>query len=177
MREAVFDPPRCPPTPQAPSEQGGADAGSELGLHRPARYERDRQSASAAAARLARAVERRQRDRGEPDDRPQFRSPGMAIAQGTENAYDTATGCTLLVPQGSRLIGHYNSVVAFGQSRALLIWQRLLLPDGSSIELDNLPATDGAGYSAWKTGSTSTTGGCSQASASRRCLAWERSSP
>lgn len=72
--------------------------------------------------------------------------PGLVVAQVTENVYDTVTGSTLLIPQGSRLIGVYDSVVAFGQSRALLVWQRILLPDGSSIEIDNLPATDVAGY-------------------------------
>jgi type IV secretion system protein VirB10 len=56
------------------------------------------------------------------------------------------TGRALLIPQGSRLIGTYDSVIAFGQSRALLVWQRIILPDGSSIEIDNLPATDTAGY-------------------------------
>ncbi|MES2255520.1 MAG: TrbI/VirB10 family protein [Pseudomonadota bacterium] len=73
--------------------------------------------------------------------------PGMVVAQVTENLYDTATGQTLLVPQGSRLIGSCDSVVAFGQSRALLVWQRIIMPDGSSIQIDNLPATDAAGYS------------------------------
>ncbi|MES2904298.1 MAG: TrbI/VirB10 family protein [Pseudomonadota bacterium] len=73
--------------------------------------------------------------------------PGMVIAQVTEHAYDSATGQTILVPQGARLIGRYDSVVAFGQSRALLIWQRIIFPDGSSIQLDNLPATDSQGYS------------------------------
>jgi type IV secretion system protein VirB10 len=72
--------------------------------------------------------------------------PGMVTAQVTENVYDTVTGHTLLIPQGSRLIGSYDSVVAFGQSRALLVWQRIVMPDGSSIQIDNLPATDAAGY-------------------------------
>jgi len=72
--------------------------------------------------------------------------PGMVIAQVTENVYDTVTGAILLIPQGSRLIGSYDSVVAFGQKRALLVWQRLILPDGSSLLIDNLPATDAAGY-------------------------------
>lgn len=72
--------------------------------------------------------------------------PGMVTAQVTENVYDSVTGRTLLVPQGSRLIGSYDSVVAFGQSRALLVWQRIVMPDGSSIQIDNLPATDAAGY-------------------------------
>jgi type IV secretion system protein TrbI len=72
--------------------------------------------------------------------------PGMVTAQVTQNVFDTVTGSILLVPQGARLIGKYDSVVAFGQRRALVIWQRLILPDGSSLRLDNMPATDAAGY-------------------------------
>lgn len=71
--------------------------------------------------------------------------PGLVTAQVTENVYDTVTGRVLLIPQGARLIGAYDSVVAYGQSRALLVWQRIVFPDGSSIEIDNLPATDAAG--------------------------------
>jgi type IV secretion system protein VirB10 len=72
--------------------------------------------------------------------------PGLVVAQVTENVHDTVTGRILLIPQGSRLIGTYDSVVAFGQSRALLVWRRIVMPDGSSIEIDNLPATDTSGY-------------------------------
>lgn len=72
--------------------------------------------------------------------------PGLVTAQVTENTYDSATGRTLLIPQGSRLIGSYDSVVAFGQSRALIVWQRIILPDGSSLRIDNVPATDPSGY-------------------------------
>lgn len=72
--------------------------------------------------------------------------PGMVTAQVTQNVYDTVTGRILLVPQGSRLVGKYDSVVAFGQKRALVVWQRLILPDGSSVRLDNMPATDPSGY-------------------------------
>lgn len=72
--------------------------------------------------------------------------PGLVTAQVTENAYDSVTGRILLLPQGSRLVGSYDSVVAFGQSRALVVWQRIVLPDGSSIRIDNVPATDTAGY-------------------------------
>ncbi|MEN7537242.1 TrbI/VirB10 family protein [Aurantiacibacter flavus] len=72
--------------------------------------------------------------------------PGMVVAQVTEPVFDTVTGRILLIPQGSRLIGSYDSVVAFGQRRALLVWQRIILPDGSSVQIDNLPATDSAGY-------------------------------
>ncbi len=72
--------------------------------------------------------------------------PGLAVAQVTENVYDTVTGRILLIPQGSRLVGSYDSVVAFGQKRALLVWQRIVMPNGTSIQIDNLPATDQAGY-------------------------------
>jgi type IV secretion system protein TrbI len=72
--------------------------------------------------------------------------PGLVTAQVTENVYDSPTGRILLLPQGARLIGSYDSVVAFGQSRALLVWQRIIMPDGSSIQIDNAPATDASGY-------------------------------
>ncbi len=72
--------------------------------------------------------------------------PGFVIGQVTENVYDTVTGRYLLVPQGTKIIGKYDSVVAFGQKRALVVWQRLIRPDGSSIVIDNLPATDEGGY-------------------------------
>ncbi|WP_129794007.1 TrbI/VirB10 family protein [Sphingosinicella sp. CPCC 101087] len=71
---------------------------------------------------------------------------GTMIAQVTEPVRDSATGRTVLVPQGARLIGSYDSVVAYGQRRAMILWQRIVLPDGSSIRLDNVPATDLAGY-------------------------------
>jgi type IV secretion system protein TrbI len=72
--------------------------------------------------------------------------PGMVIAQVTEPVFDTVTGQILLVPQGTRLIGEYDSIIAFGQSRALLVWKRMVMPDGSSLEIDNLPASDTQGY-------------------------------
>jgi type IV secretion system protein VirB10 len=73
--------------------------------------------------------------------------PGQIIASVTENIYDTVTGRFVLIPQGSRLLGQYDSEVAYGQSRVLLVWTRLLLPDGSSLTLDRLPGVDAAGYS------------------------------
>lgn len=72
--------------------------------------------------------------------------PGMVTAQVTEGVYDSPTGRILLVPQGARLVGRYDSVVAFGQKRALVVWQRIIQPDGSSVSLDNMPATDPSGY-------------------------------
>ncbi|TRO95486.1 TrbI/VirB10 family protein [Glycocaulis profundi] len=73
--------------------------------------------------------------------------PGVVVAQVTEDVRDTVTGRTVLIPQGSRLIGRYESAIAFGQSRAFLVWNRIILPDGASIRIDNLPATDAGGFS------------------------------
>jgi type IV secretion system protein VirB10 len=78
--------------------------------------------------------------------------PGQVIANVTEAVYDTATGRFLLIPQGSRLIGRYDSQVAFGQRRVLLVWTRLILPDTSSISLDRLPGIDPAGYAGLEDG-------------------------
>lgn len=71
--------------------------------------------------------------------------PGQVTAQVTENAYDSVTGRNLLIPQGARLIGQYDAEVAFGQSRALLVWTRLILPDGRSLTLERQPAADAQG--------------------------------
>lgn len=73
--------------------------------------------------------------------------PGIVVAQVTEHVRDSRTGRTVLIPQGSRLIGSYDSQVAFAQRRALLVWERIVLPDGSSLALDKLPGTDPQGYS------------------------------
>ncbi|MDZ4048049.1 MAG: TrbI/VirB10 family protein [Pseudoxanthomonas sp.] len=78
--------------------------------------------------------------------------PGQVIANVTEAVYDTATGKHLLIPQGSRLIGRYDSQVAFGQRRVLLVWTRLILPDTSSVALDRLPGIDPAGYAGLEDG-------------------------
>ena len=72
--------------------------------------------------------------------------PGLATAQVTQNVYDSPTGRILLIPQGSRLIGDYDADVAFGQSRILLAWNRLILPDGRSIVLERQPASDPRGF-------------------------------
>ncbi|QDF37482.1 TrbI/VirB10 family protein [Bradyrhizobium symbiodeficiens] len=72
--------------------------------------------------------------------------PGQITAQVTENVFDTPTGRFLLVPQGARLIGIYDSQVTFGQSRVLLVWTRLIMPNGRSIVLERQPGADSAGY-------------------------------
>ncbi|NWK97369.1 conjugal transfer protein TraI [Sphingobium lactosutens] len=71
--------------------------------------------------------------------------PGQITAQVTQNVYDTPTGRILLIPQGARLIGEYDSEIAAGQTRVLLAWDRLIMPDGRSIVLERQPGADGAG--------------------------------
>ncbi|SDJ69707.1 MULTISPECIES: TrbI/VirB10 family protein [Bradyrhizobium] len=73
--------------------------------------------------------------------------PGQITAQVSEGVYDTPTGRFLLVPQGARLIGIYDSQIAFGQSRLLLVWTRLIMPNGRSIVLERQQGADTAGYS------------------------------
>lgn len=72
--------------------------------------------------------------------------PGQITAQVTEAVYDSPTGQYLLIPQGARLIGQYDSSVSFGQSRVLLVWTRLIMPDGTSIVLERQPGADTQGY-------------------------------
>lgn len=72
--------------------------------------------------------------------------PGEITAQVTQNVYDTPTGNILLVPQGSKLVGEYDAQISFGQSRALLVWNRLILPNGKSIVLERQPGTDTEGH-------------------------------
>ena len=78
--------------------------------------------------------------------------PGDVIGTVTEPVYDTATGRYLLIPQGSRIFGKYNSQVAYGQSRVQVVWNRVILPDTSSLTLDNLAGTDPAGYAGLEDG-------------------------
>ena len=72
--------------------------------------------------------------------------PGQITAQVTEAVYDSPTGKILLIPQGARLIGQYDAQVAFGQSRALLVWNRIIMPNGRSIVLERQPGADPEGY-------------------------------
>jgi type IV secretion system protein TrbI len=72
--------------------------------------------------------------------------PGQVTAQVTEDVYDSPTGKFLLIPQGARLIGQYDAQIAFGQSRALLVWNRLIMPNGRSIVLERQPGADTEGY-------------------------------
>jgi type IV secretion system protein VirB10 len=78
--------------------------------------------------------------------------PGQITAQVTENVYDSPTGRILLVPQGTRIIGQYDNNVGFGQSRVLLVWNRLIFPNGRSIVLERQPGADTEGYAGLQDG-------------------------
>jgi type IV secretion system protein VirB10 len=78
--------------------------------------------------------------------------PGQITAQVTENIYDSPTGRILLVPQGTRIIGQYDNGVQFGQRRVLLVWNRMIFPNGRSIVLERQPGADAAGYAGLEDG-------------------------
>lgn len=73
--------------------------------------------------------------------------PGNIIAQVTQNIYDSATGHYLLIPQGSKLFGVYDSRVIMGQQRVLVAWNRIIFPDGSAMTIPSIPGADMAGNS------------------------------
>jgi type IV secretion system protein TrbI len=72
--------------------------------------------------------------------------PGQVTAQVTEHVYDSPTGKFLLIPQGSKLVGTYDSQISFGQDRVLLVWTRLIMPNGRSIVLERQPGADTQGF-------------------------------
>ncbi|WP_323718130.1 TraB/TrbI/VirB10 family type IV secretion system protein [Paracoccus aminovorans] len=78
--------------------------------------------------------------------------PGQIVAQVTENVYDSPSGRYLLIPQGTRVIGEYSDAVSFGQRRVLLVWNRLIFPDGRSLVLERLPGADAQGFAGLEDG-------------------------
>ena len=76
--------------------------------------------------------------------------PGNMIAQVTQNVFDSATGRNLLIPQGTKIYGVYDSRVIYGQSRVLIAWNRLIFPDGSSMDINAMPGTDMGGMAGFK---------------------------
>ena len=72
--------------------------------------------------------------------------PGQIVGQVSQNVFDTVTGQQLLIPQGTKLIGTYDSRIAYGQGRALIVWTRLIMPSGASINLEGMPGVDLSGY-------------------------------
>ncbi|MGL5569266.1 MAG: TrbI/VirB10 family protein [Cetobacterium sp.] len=72
--------------------------------------------------------------------------PGKMIGQVREDVYDSVSGAYLLIPKGARILGSYDSNVTFGQNRVMVIWERILFPNGKSIQLDRFSGTDLSGY-------------------------------
>ncbi|THK35163.1 conjugal transfer protein TrbI [Ensifer sp. MPMI2T] len=72
--------------------------------------------------------------------------PGRITAQVSQNVYDTATGHRLLIPQGAKLFGRYDSKLSFGQSRVLVVWTDLIFPNGSTLQIGGMAGTDAQGY-------------------------------
>lgn len=73
--------------------------------------------------------------------------PGRITAQVSQNVYDSATGHRLLIPQGTKLFGRYDSKVSFGQSRVLVVWTDIIFPNGSTLQIGGMAGTDAQGYS------------------------------
>lgn len=76
--------------------------------------------------------------------------PGQIMAQVSQHIYDSPIGKHRLIPQGSRLVGTYSSEVEFGQARVLVAWQRIIFPDGKTMDIGAMPGTDGVGYAGFK---------------------------
>lgn len=72
--------------------------------------------------------------------------PGQVMAQVSQNVYDSRTGRRLLIPQGTKLIGSYDNNVSYGQKRLFIAWNRLIFPDGRSLDIGSMPGSNGAGY-------------------------------
>ena len=112
---------------------------------------RSRHQAAPPGSRLRARCTRRARRSGSRPARSSLRSsppginsdlPGQTTALVRRNVYDSRTGRYLLVPQGSRLVGEYDSRVAFGQSRVFVAWNRLIFPDGRSLDLAGMQGAD-----------------------------------
>ena len=76
--------------------------------------------------------------------------PGQIMAQVSQHIYDSPVGKWRLIPQGSRLVGTYSSEVEFGQARVLVAWQRIIFPDGKTMDIGAMPGADGVGYAGFK---------------------------
>ena len=72
--------------------------------------------------------------------------PGPVLAQVSENVFDSASGRSMLIPQGSRLVGAYQSAGSYGQQRVQITWRRLIFPNASSMDLPQMPGADQGGY-------------------------------
>jgi type IV secretion system protein VirB10 len=71
--------------------------------------------------------------------------PGRVVAQVTAPVFDSVTGEEVLIPAGSRLIGRYDAETTYGDARLVVTWNRLILPNGWSLDLEAMPGADGVG--------------------------------
>ncbi len=72
--------------------------------------------------------------------------PGRITAQVRQNVFDSATGRRLLIPQGAKLFGRYDSKVSFGQERVLVVWTDLIFPNGSTLQIGGMAGAEAEGY-------------------------------
>jgi type IV secretion system protein VirB10 len=73
--------------------------------------------------------------------------PGDMKALISSNVFDTATGSYLLIPQGSRLVGKYDSRISYGQDGVQVVWDRIIFPDASSVDINGMVGLDAHGNS------------------------------
>ncbi|EKT0455027.1 conjugal transfer protein TrbI [Campylobacter jejuni] len=76
--------------------------------------------------------------------------PGQILAQVTENVYDTNTGKYLLIPQGTKVVGAYSSNIIYGQSRLLVAWNKLIFPNGDTLNIDSMQGASQDGYTGFE---------------------------
>lgn len=76
--------------------------------------------------------------------------PGQILAQVAEAVYDTVTGRTLLIPQGAKVVGSYDNQVAFAEKRVLIVWDRIIFPNGDSLDLQGMAGVDPSGYAGFR---------------------------
>jgi type IV secretion system protein VirB10 len=143
------------PTPSSLSANAGSGDQSDANLQehkesfidkaRQARDERDYSSATRAPALSKYEIKSGWDIPATLESEVNTDLPGEVKAVVRENVYDTASGQYLLIPQGSRLVGQYDNRVSYGQSRAVVVWTRLIFPDGSSVDLDGMVGHDASG--------------------------------
>ncbi len=139
---AAAPPSLAPAMERSAAESANSDQQHKQEFVRPVGQENSRVSPSSSATLVAGTIIQASLITGLDSD-----LPGLVIAQVSEDVRDSVTGRIVLVPQGSRLMGVYDAAVSFGQKRALLVWNKIVFPDGSSVGLDKMPATDVEGYS------------------------------
>ena len=73
--------------------------------------------------------------------------PGQITARVTEDVYDSITGCRLLIPALAKVVGKYDSKIALGQGRMLVVWNSLIFPNGDELNMAAMQGYDTSGQS------------------------------